>query len=44
MDIAHNASYVATGHDKIICLWQLGNAEKVWEKKAESLRKTGSMD
>jgi hypothetical protein len=44
MDIAYKASYVVTGHDKLLQLWQLSTGDKVWEKKPESVRKTGSMD
>jgi WD40 repeat protein len=44
MDIAHSAGYIVTGHDKFLQLWQLSNCEKVWEKKPESIRKSGTLD
>lgn len=44
MDIANYSQYVATGHDKLIQLWQLSNLDRVWEKKPESIRKIGTQD
>lgn len=44
MDVAYQASYMVTGHDKLLQLWQLSTGDKVWEKKPDSIRKTGSMD
>ena len=41
LDIASHAGYIVTGHDKFLQLWQLGNCEKVWEKKPEVQRKSG---
>lgn len=44
MDIAYQSSYMVTGHDKLLQLWQMSTGDKVWEKKPDSVRKTGSMD
>lgn len=44
MDIAYQASYVITGHDKLLQLWSMSTGDKVWEKKPDSVRKIGSMD
>lgn len=44
MDIAYQASYVVTGHDKLLQLWSMNTGDKIWEKKPDSVRKTGSMD
>jgi WD40 repeat protein len=43
MDVSESG-YMVTGHDKLLMLWQISTGEKVWEKKAESGRKAGSMD
>ena len=46
MEVADAAQYLVIGHDKLLQLWQLGGAhtEKVWDKKPESVRKSGSQD
>jgi len=36
--------YLVTGHDKALALFHLSNMERVWEKKPESIRKTGTQD
>ena len=38
MDVAKEAQYLATGHDKSLCLWKLPTFEKIWEKRASSLQ------
>lgn len=44
MDVAPQAGYIVTGHDKLLQLWQLPSCERVWEKKPDSARKSGSLD
>ena len=44
MDIASSSHYLLTGHDKILQLWYLSSLEKVWDKRPDSIRKTGSQD
>ena len=44
MDVAGGSGYAVTGHDKLLSLWQLSNTDRVWEKKPDSIRKTGTMD
>jgi len=41
MEIAHQAGYIITGHDKFLQLWTLSACDKVWEKKPEASRKSG---
>ena len=38
MDIAKDAQYLVTGHDKSLTLWKLPGFEKMWEKRASSLQ------
>ena len=38
MDVAKEAQYLVTGHDKSLCLWKLPTFEKIWEKRASSLQ------
>ena len=38
MDIAREAQYLVTGHDKSLSLWKLPAFEKMWEKRASSLQ------
>jgi hypothetical protein len=33
MDVAQQAQYLITGHDKSLCLWKLPTFDKVWEKR-----------
>jgi hypothetical protein len=35
MDVAEQAQYMVTGHDKSLSLWKLPKVEKVWEKNFE---------
>lgn len=44
MDVAQNAGYIVTGHDKVLQFWQLSNFDKVWEKKPEIQKKAAPMD
>jgi len=44
MDSTEDAGYVLTGHEKMLTLWNLGTGEKIFEKKPESSRKSGSQD
>ena len=37
MDVANEAQYLVTGHDKSLSLWKLPTFEKIWEKRASSL-------
>ena len=41
MDVAHEAQYLVTGHDKSLSLWKLPTFEKIWEKRASSLQEDG---
>ena len=38
MDVAREAQYLVTGHDKSLSLWKLPAFEKMWEKRASSLQ------
>ena len=38
MDVAKDAQYLVTGHDKSLTLWKLPGFEKMWEKRASSLQ------
>lgn len=45
MDIAQQAGYIVTGHDRFLQIFTLSTCERVIEKKIESAsRKSGSMD
>ena len=39
LDIASQAQYMITGHDKSLCLWKLPTLEKVWEKRVATMEK-----
>lgn len=40
MDVAEQAQYMVTGHDKLLTLWKLPAMEKVWDKKLGEDRTT----
>ena len=44
MDLSPLTGYMATGHDKVIQMWQISTGEKIWEKKPESIKKSSPMD
>ena len=44
MDISQNSGYAVTGHDKLVSVWQVSNTDRIWEKRPESTRKSGTMD
>lgn len=39
MDVASQAQYLVTGHDKSLSLWKLPTFEKVWEKRVATIEK-----
>ncbi len=39
LDVASQAQYMITGHDKSLCLWKLPTLEKIWEKRVASIEK-----
>ena len=39
MDVASQAQYLVTGHDKSLALWKLPKFEKVWEKRVATIEK-----
>ena len=39
LDVAGQAQYMITGHDKSLCLWKLPTFEKVWEKRVATMEK-----
>jgi len=39
LDVAGQAQYMVTGHDKSLCLWKLPTFEKVWEKRLATMEK-----
>ena len=42
MDVASQAQYLITGHDKSLSLWKLPTFEKVWEKRVATIEKEES--
>ena len=39
LDVAKQAQYMITGHDKSLSLWKLPMFEKVWEKRVATMEK-----
>ena len=39
LDVATQAQFMVSGHDKSLCLWKLPSFEKIWEKRVATMEK-----
>ena len=39
LDVATQAQFMVSGHDKSLCLWKLPTFEKIWEKRVATMEK-----